>query len=658
MIHSKHCYTLLSSSSCKKRKIFFLQEEKSQVSSFDKTKKKRHVFLSVIITQEKQTYTASTSFLSMSVSKLESLPNELLIEIFEKYLNGLDVLNIFSCLKNGRFNQLIHQCQHWYFDFRHCRKDSFQLCLNFPLMNFVERIEELFLSDQNTPGQTQAFLSFFPSLGPLKRLRKLYFYINSHSADWPMITTAIRSLSETPIDTISFEIINTEKDSTLNQIINDIIALKTIKRFSFTSDAQPCDWFPITTHSSTIEYLKYSDRVCEFENLPHIFQCCSHLKYLNIQLMPISHFAYHHALIPLSANIISMPTLHTLILSFMPHVLITMTMLAEYLKAMPALRRLEIKANNGLLNANAWQDLLQTSLPSLTHFRLKSTTSRIKQDQIERILASFETPFWIEKTNFYLIITEHKILDSDRTYLNNRLIEDQDEFLQPVTRWWIVPTRARIDDIPTKDITHIGITNAFKYLSDYYYFKNIKHLVVYNLDSDLIQCLVRCVNFSGIEHLDVSFFDHESHTIISLLSYLDNMTSLRIQYGHLLAHPTVYLEKSNQLKSLDISVNDHSFSENDILTISKLFPKLERLAINTRELSNVPFLNTHLPHLRTLTFRIMNDEFSLNHNEQKILNNLLRQQVKFLFRVYKKWLTIWIDETVFKDTYWQRSLQL
>jgi hypothetical protein len=374
--------------------------------------------------------------------------------------------------------------------------------------------------------------------------------------------------------------------------------------------------------------------------------------------MPISHLGYNHALIPLSTNIISMPTLHTLILSFMPRVLITVTMLEKYLKAMPALRRLEIKANNGLLNANAWQDLLQTSLPSLTHFRLKSTTSRIRKDQIESILASFETPFWIEKTNFYLIITEHKILHYDKFHLNNKLIDDQDEFLQPVTRWWIVPTRARIDDIPTKDITHIGITNAFKYLSDYYYFKNIKHLAVYNLDSDLIQCLVRCVNFSGIEHLGVSFFDRESHTIISLLSYLENMTSLRIQYGHLLAHLTIYLEKSNQLKSLDISVNDHRFSENDILNISKLFPKLERLAINTRELSNVPLLNTHLPHLRTLTLRIMNDGFSLNHDQQKIRDNLLRQQVKFLFHLHKKWMTIWIDEAVFKDTYWQRSLQL
>jgi hypothetical protein len=54
----------------------------------------------------------------------------------------------------------------------------------------------------------------------------------------------------------------------------------------------------------------------------------------------------------------------------------------------------------------------------------------------------------------------------------------------------------------------------------------------------------------------------------------------------------------------------------------------------------------------------MNDEFSLNHDEQKIWDNLLRKLVKFLFRLHEKWLTIWIDEAVFKDTYWQRSIQL
>jgi hypothetical protein len=369
--------------------------------------------------------------------------------------------------------------------------------------------------------------------------------------------------------------------------------------------------------------------------------------------MSKSYLGYYHTLIPLWGKTISMPTLHTLILSFMPGALVTMHTLGEYLKVMPALRRLEIKANNAFLDANAWQDLLQTSLPLLTCFRLKSTTSRIAKNQLENILASFETPFWIEKTNFYLIITEHKALGSDRSYVNNMLIDDQDEFLQPVIQWWIVPTRARIDDIPTKDIRHFGITNVFKYLSDYYYFKNVKHFVVYNLDSDLLQCFVRCVNYLGIEHLDTSFFDHESNIIITLLSYLENMTSLRIQYKHLLALQTAYLEKSNRMKYLDISVDYHSFSGNDILNISKMFPKLERLTINTRELSNVPLLKTFLPHLCTLTFRLTNYDFPLHRDEQRFWNDHFRQKVKFLFRCHQKLMTVWIDEALYKDTYWQ-----
>jgi hypothetical protein len=594
----------------------------------------------------------------MSVSKLECLPNELFLEIFEKNLNGVDILILISCLKKERFHQLIQQIQHWYFDFRYCPKDSFYYCLHFPLVNFVEKIEELFLSDENAPDQIQHFLSYFGSFAQFKRLRKLYFHVNFHSVNWPITHSAICSLSETPIETISFGVTNAEKDTTLGYIVKDIIGLKTIKRFSFTSDAQHSFSFPIKNHSSTLEYLTYYDRVCNLEKLTYIFQCCSQLKYLNIQLMSKSYLEFILPIYPLSANNISIPTLHTLILSFMPQNEVTMETLAQYLRLMPALQRLEIKANNTLLDANAWENLLQTSLPLLTHFRLKSTTSRVSKYQIDGILASFETPFWIGKNNFYLIITEHKMLDSSTYNFSNRLFDDRDEFLEPVTRWWIVPARARIDDIPTKDIIHIGITDAFKYLSDYYQFKNIKYLVIYNLDPALLECLNRCVNSFGIEHLDVSHFDHVSfNTIIPLLVYLKNITSLRIQYQHLLAYRTIYFEKSNELKHLDISVDDHSFSTNDILTISQLFPKLERLAINTEESLNISLLKTSLPHLRTLTFRIIHDNFGLPRNRVRMWNNLLRQEVKFSFRIHEKWMTVWIDEAVFEDPYWQRSVQ-
>ena len=65
----------------------------------------------------------------MSVSKLESLPNEVLIDIFEKYINGVDILIAFRYQQNQRFDALISQCQRFHFNFLYCRKDYFRFCI-------------------------------------------------------------------------------------------------------------------------------------------------------------------------------------------------------------------------------------------------------------------------------------------------------------------------------------------------------------------------------------------------------------------------------------------------------------------------------------------------------------------------------------------------
>ncbi|CAF3840059.1 unnamed protein product, partial [Adineta steineri] len=196
---------------------------------------------------------------------------------------------------------------------------------------------------------------------------------------------------------------------------------------------------------------------------------------------------------------------------------------------MPALRRLDIKAHGVLLDANAWEALLQTSLLQLTHFRLKTTTSCINNKDLEDILTSFETPFWIAKDNFYLIVTKHKYLDTKGLHSYKLQIDNEDEFNQPVIQWWIVPFRNLLDDIPTNDIISFGISGVVRSLSQYYYFNNIEHLVIYDMNED-----------------------KESDIIALLLLQLKNIISLRINYQHLLTYRNVYLEKNYYMKYLDI----------------------------------------------------------------------------------------------------------
>ncbi|CAF3776703.1 unnamed protein product, partial [Rotaria sp. Silwood1] len=114
----------------------------------------------------------------MSFSTLESLPNEILTDIIEKYINGIDLLRAFSFQLNQRFDSLIIQCQRLRFDFIQCHQDDFRLCMGL-LPAYIDKIEELAISEENTPGQVYAFLSFFPSFAVFKRLQTLYFHFDS-----------------------------------------------------------------------------------------------------------------------------------------------------------------------------------------------------------------------------------------------------------------------------------------------------------------------------------------------------------------------------------------------------------------------------------------------------------------------------------------------
>ncbi|CAF1369915.1 unnamed protein product [Rotaria magnacalcarata] len=110
----------------------------------------------------------------MSRSKLESLPNEILYDIIEKYINEVDLLRAFSYQLNQRFDAIFSRSQRLCFNFIQRRKDDFRICMGL-LLAYMDKIEPLAISERDTPGQVEAFLSFFPSFDLFRQLRTLYF---------------------------------------------------------------------------------------------------------------------------------------------------------------------------------------------------------------------------------------------------------------------------------------------------------------------------------------------------------------------------------------------------------------------------------------------------------------------------------------------------
>ncbi|CAF1247344.1 unnamed protein product [Rotaria sp. Silwood1] len=171
----------------------------------------------------------------MSLSKLESFPNEILTDIIEKYIHGVDLLRAFSFQLNRRFDSLIIQSQRLRFDFIQCHKDDFRLCMSL-LPAYIDKIEELAISEQDTPGQVYAFLSFFPLFTLFKRLRKLYFHFNGEAISWSILENALNSLLQTTIETLSIKASIKENEFSLGNTIVHIFGFKSLKRFSLSSD--------------------------------------------------------------------------------------------------------------------------------------------------------------------------------------------------------------------------------------------------------------------------------------------------------------------------------------------------------------------------------------------------------------------------------------
>ncbi|CAF1384610.1 unnamed protein product [Rotaria sordida] len=198
---------------------------------------------------------------------------------------------------------------------------------------------------------------------------------------------------------------------------------------------------------SNIEHLTLSGIYCQFQDLQYIFKCAPGLKYLDVEIAGRGMLFFGEKEKRSKTIIPVMSTLRTLILYFAESSLVTMDTLTEYLNSMPVLKYLEIKAHNELLDENGWKLMLETSLPLLTHFVLRTTSSRVEKIGIDSVLSSFQNSYWISKQNFYLMITEHVHPNSVDFGIGETKSHIQQEFHWPVIRCWIAPNRTIHNDL-------------------------------------------------------------------------------------------------------------------------------------------------------------------------------------------------------------------
>ena len=594
----------------------------------------------------------------MSSSRLESLPNEILVHIFEKYVDGIDIINAFAFQLNRRFDALIMQSRRLRLNFIKCHTDDFRLCMGL-LPAYVDKIGELVLAERCTPGQIHSFLSFYPSFAMFKRLRKLYVQVDLNATDSVVFDDALQSLANVALRALSLKISTARNSYPSEKTIREIFYIKTLKKLSINGYYLQRRWNLLRKSSSNVQYLSIHDTRCKYTDLLDIFRCAPNLRYLDIDLEFYEDNEYQMLELPSMDSLPQMPMLHTAffgINSFLcnERMINQLTVLFE---CMPRLHHLEIKIGSLELSIDVCKALIQTILPSLTSFVVEITLSRITNKVISSLLTLTETLFWMENEGFHLIIKDVLQSTGRRFYLQTSSVIDAARCNEVVFRWG-ARSSCYINDSPfvSNKICKLYLFPQSESLSQNYYLHNVTHLFIDGLDDRILTYITTHINCSHIHHLDLSSMTG-NNLIFPLLECATNVRSLRINFiqlhDELYEHARIY----GNIQSLDTSADRHRFNEKDIFTISRIFPHLQHLIVYTKDLQNVPILETYLPRLRSFTFSPteLSDTDLYDVRGEESFYNSLRNKAEFLFQRNGDWITVWINQAALRDSFWRKT---
>jgi hypothetical protein len=334
------------------------------------------------------------------MSKLESLPNEILLDLLENYINLSDVLVAFNNHLNNRFDGLINQCKLFRLDLTNIRKKDFDHCIG-SISTCRHKIESLFLSEC-IPGQISTFLLLFPTFDQFERLGELYLDFNGNVIDQGLLDTAMYSLSKTNIHTLTVKSTCGFGLFAVKNIFQEFFRLSTLRRLVLDVNLRSFYWnLKNLTHCNVVN-LTIKGTGCTWSTFKKILTCAKNLSSLNVRVTANVHSTYTSSSDE-NFDIQPLKKLHTFIYNFHePRGRMQFHLLAECLCQMPNLRYLEISnVDNSFLDGNIWKMFFQTSLPLVTDFRLKIDECFSRNEPANnKMMKSFQTPFWITKKNF------------------------------------------------------------------------------------------------------------------------------------------------------------------------------------------------------------------------------------------------------------------
>jgi hypothetical protein len=323
--------------------------------------------------------------------QLESLANELLLELFE-FLDDVHLIRAFYGL-NSRFDSLIFsQHKRLDFDFRHVAKDDFDLICQHYLPSTVDQVNSLHLSnDEETPNLLEHFLSYGFSFDRFQSLKSLSIY--SICLDTLIIITYPCQYfpNLTHLSIIKLYTDKTRRDFVT--LINNIWSLPKLTHLKF-ADSHSSDGllFDLSVVSLSIENIFLGDIYLNLHGLYYLLTNTPNLRRLYAKAEASDDYSQ---LKTMSTSIIS---LEISFIGYCPSII-------HVLKNMSQLRYLTLLLRGGSVawNGYQWQEVIGRYFPQLKVLRFRMDNYNLREyTNIDELINSFRTPFWLERHQWFI----------------------------------------------------------------------------------------------------------------------------------------------------------------------------------------------------------------------------------------------------------------
>jgi hypothetical protein len=318
------------------------------------------------------------------VPSIETLPVELLHRIFD----DLDAETILLSIRPvcRLFRSVVNTYNRYVFNVKSISKlNLYILCRLLKPQNVISLILS---NDEQSSDRIHLFISLV-RLRQFTRLRSLTLL----NIDEGQLNFVLKRININFLTSFAFNIrkFDFRRKKTTSNLLTSIIAQSTLHILKFDIDTTRMamiSW-PI---NCTIRYLTI-DNGKNMDNLYTILQCSPHLHTL---IMPQS-LAVINDLSSLCFRQITSLTIEK--------VDVTIDKLESFLSLTPSLVYLKLIGSGKLLDGKRWEQFIEISLPQLDKFEFGFKEGRLNiqtPEELELIIASFRTPFWIEHKRWFV----------------------------------------------------------------------------------------------------------------------------------------------------------------------------------------------------------------------------------------------------------------